>query len=200
MSSATTIHLVRHATYDLLDQGILAGRSSGWGLNEAGQAQAAALGGFFAARKPAAIVASPLERAQQTAFCIAAKCNLDVQSAPDLDEIDFGEWTGMSFADLHQHPGWQLYNARRSINTPPRGESMLAVQLRALRAVTRLTQQFPDSEVVAVTHADVIKALIAYALGMPLDMFQRLEIAPASRSPVIIGARFIRVLGVNLPL
>lgn len=197
--TATTIHLIRHATYDLLDRGILAGRTPGWSLNATGRAQAAALGQALAGRDLEAVIASPLERAQETAEAIAGPHGLALEIEPGLNEVDFGAWSGTPFATLHQQPGWQTFNVRRSVAAPPGGETMLAVQLRALEAVMTLVERFPDAEIVAVSHADVIKALLAHALGTPLDMFQRIEIAPASRSTLVIGSNFIRIMGVNLP-
>lgn len=201
MAAATTrILLIRHADYDLLDRGILAGRMSGWGLNEHGRAQSMALGKALACRTLAAVVASPLERAQETARAVAAPHHLEVQTEPGFDEVDFGGWTGCGFAELHQDSHWQVFNKFRGVAAPPGGEMMLAVQLRALAALLNLRDRFPNAEVAAVSHADVVKAVLAHALGMPIDLFQRLVIAPASRSILVLGEDFLRIEGVNLPV
>lgn len=199
MAAATRILLIRHAEYDLLDRGILAGRMSGWGLNERGRAQSKALGKALAGRTLAAVVASPLERARETACSIAAPHRLEVQIEPGLDEVDFGQWSGRGIAELHHDPAWRAFNRFRGVAAPPAGETMLAVQARALTVLVELRDRFPNAEVAAVSHADVIKAVLAHALGMPLDLFQRLVIGPASRSILVLGGDFLRVERVNLP-
>lgn len=200
MAAATRILLIRHADYDLLDRGILAGRMSGWGLNERGRAQSKALAEALAGRTLAAVVTSPLERARETACYIAAPHRLEVQIEPGLDEVDFGQWSGRSVAELHHDPAWQVFNRFRGVATPPAGETMLAVQARALAVLVRLRDRFPRAEVAAISHADVIKAVLAHALGMPLDLVPRIAIDPASRSVLVLGEDFLRVEGVNLPV
>lgn len=200
MAAATRILLIRHADYELLDRGILAGRMSGWGLNERGRAQSKALAEALAGRTLAAVVASPLERAQETARYIAAPHRLEVRIEPGLDEVDFGHWSGRPFAELHHDPAWPAFNRFRAVAAAPGGETMLAVQARALAVLVALRGRFPGAEVAAVSHADVIKAVLAHALGMPLDLFQRLVIAPASRSILVLGEDFLRIEGVNLPV
>jgi len=194
----TTIHLIRHASYDLLGR-VLAGRTPGHALNEAGRAEAERLAAALAPRPLAAVAASPLQRAQETASIIAAPHGLAVLEIPGLNEIDFGTWSGMTFDALHADPGWAEFNTLRATVPIPGGESMLAAQSRAVAAMVALAARFPNAEIAAVSHGDVIKALIAHALGAPLDLFQRIEIAPASRSVIALGPGAIRVLGVNLP-
>lgn len=197
MSSLTTIHLIRHASYDLLDR-VLAGRTEGHALNDVGRAEAARLAETLAARPLAAIVASPLQRAQETARIIAAPHRLDVLEIPDLNEIDFGDWSGMAFGALHDAPGWATFKACRATAPIPGGETMLAAQARAVAAMTALAVRFPGVEVAAISHGDIVKAVIAHALGAPIDLFPRFDIAPASRSVITLGQGAIRVLGVNL--
>jgi broad specificity phosphatase PhoE len=198
MSGATTFHLVRHASYDQLGRR-LAGRSPGHSLNEDGRAEAAALASAFSGRAIAAVVSSPLERARETAMPIAAAHGLPVAIEPDLNEIDFGDWTGMAFAELHGNPDWQRFNVFRSAVPIPGGESVLAVQARAVAAILRLRAAYPAGEVVAISHGDVVKAILFHFLGMPLDFLRRIEIAPASRSELVLHADDARVRAVNLP-
>ncbi len=195
----TVIHLIRHASYDLLGR-VLAGRIEGHALNEAGRAEAARLAETLAARPLAAIAASPLQRARETAAIIAAPHRLDVLEVPGLNEIDFGDWTGMAFETLHALPAWIAFNAFRATAPIPGGETMLAAQSRAVAALSALAARFPDAEVAAVSHGDIVKALVAHALGAPLDLFHRIEIEPASRSVIALEACAVRVLGVNLPI
>ena len=195
---AATFHLIRHASYDRLGRA-LTGREPGHALNAAGQAEAARLATTLQRRKLAAIVSSPIERAQETARIIAAPHGLDVLTEPGLTEIDFGAWTGMTFEELRDAPGWTAFNTFRSTAPIPGGETMLAVQARAVATVTRLAARYPGAELAAVSHGDIIKAILAHALGTPLDLLRRVEIGPASRSVIALEERDVRVLGVNLP-
>ncbi|MBV8455131.1 MAG: histidine phosphatase family protein [Acetobacteraceae bacterium] len=195
----TTFHLIRHTTYDLLGH-TLTGRSPGHRLNERGRAQAQALAEELAAHAIAAVVSSPLERTRETAEAIAKPHGLVVDIEPGLTEIDCGQWTGMSFEAMHGDPVWREFNTFRSTLCPPGGETMLAAQLRAMEVVMRLRERWPGQELVVVTHGDVVKVVLAHFLGVPLDLFQRIEISPASRSVVRLFATDVRVDGVNLPL
>ncbi len=178
---------------------MLAGRTTGHALDAIGRAEAVRLADALAGRPLAAIVASPLERAQETAAAIAGRHGMPVETDPALVEIDFGAWTGATLDSLHGTEAWRRYNAFRGTACSPDGEPMLAVQMRAVSAMVRLREAHPGAEVVLVSHADVIKAALAHFLAMPLDLFQRIEIAPASRSLVRLGADWVRVEAVNLP-
>ncbi|HEX5326286.1 MAG TPA: histidine phosphatase family protein [Acetobacteraceae bacterium] len=198
MAGRTTFHLIRHASYGLLGQ-VLAGRSSGHSLNTVGLAEAERLADGLARRPIVAVISSPLERAQETAAPIATRLGIEVQIDPDLNEIDFGAWTGRRFDVLHAAPEWQAFNVLRSATPIPGGETMLAAQARAVAAILGWRARWPQHELVVVSHGDVVKALLAYFLGVPIDLFRRLEIAPASRSIVSLGSVDVRVNGVNLP-
>ena len=195
---ATTIHLIRHASYDLLGR-VLAGRAPGHSLNPAGRAEAAQVATTLRNRPLAAILSSPIERARETARLIAAPHGLDVLTEPALTEIDFGAWTGKTFQELNEAPGWAAFNTFRGTAPTPGGETMLAAQARAVAALARLAACYPGAELAAVSHGDIIKAIIAHALGAPLDLFHRLTIDPASRSVVALAESDARVLAVNLP-
>lgn len=196
--TVTTLHLIRHASYALLGN-TLAGRSGDYALTAQGRAEAAALAATVFAGPTAEIVASPLRRARETAAPIAARAGLNVTIDPDLNEVDFGDWTGSTFATLHHRPDWQAFNRLRSLHAPPGGESMLAVQQRGIAAIMRICARCPDGAVAVVSHGDVIKAILAHLLGVPLDLFQRIEIAPASRSVVRIFPMDVRIDAINLP-
>ena len=196
---ATTLHLVRHAAHGLLGR-VLAGRMPGVPLNAEGVVQAAALADALAARPIRAVLSSPLQRAHDTAAPIAARHGLPVLTEAGLDELDFGAWTGKTFDTLAADPAWDAWNRCRSLAPAPGGETMVAAQARALAAVTRVRQAVPDGEAVLVGHSDVLKAVLAYLLGTPLDLLQRIELAPASRSVVVLWDGGGRVDGMNLPL
>ncbi len=193
----TVFHLVRHAEHDLLGR-VLTGRMPGVPLNERGRAQTFRLVRHFAGRAVAAVVSSPLQRAQETAAPIAGALGLEVAMDAGLDEIDFGDWTGMTFEALQGAPGWQAWNQFRGTAPTPGGETMLEALGRALHCLARWGQAVPDGEVVVVSHQDVLKAVLAHSLGVPLDLMQRIELGAGSCSVLrVFGDGETRVEGVN---
>lgn len=194
----TTLHLVRHAAHGQLGHA-LTGRTPGVHLSAEGRTQAALLADRFAKLPVAAVLSSPMERAQETAAPVAARLGLPVRTEPGLDEIDFGAWNGAAFDALEGSAEWLAWNRFRSFAPAPGGESMAAAQVRALGAVARLHRAYPDAELVAVSHCDVIKAVLAHFLGTPLDLFHRIEIGPASRSVLSLFQHDARIDAVNLP-
>lgn len=194
----TTLHLVRHAVHGEFGR-VLTGRAPGVHLTDEGRAQAAALSGRLAALPVTAVLSSQRERARETAGPIAARLGLDVRVEPALDEIDFGGWTGAAFDALEGQPGWRAWNRFRSTAVPPGGEAMLAAQARAVGVVGRLHREHPGDELVLVGHSDVLKSVLAHFLGVPLDLFHRIELGPASRSVLRLFEADARVDAVNLP-
>ncbi len=196
----TVFHLVRHAEHGLLGR-VLTGRMPGVSLNERGREQALLLARHFSACPIAAVVSSPLERAQETAEPIAAALSLEVTADAGLNEIDFGDWTGMAFEALQGSPAWQAWNRFRGTAPTPGGETMLEALARALRTLARLRLAYPNGAVVLVSHQDILKALLAHSLGMPLDLMHRLDLAPASRSVLqVFDDGGMQVKSVNLSL
>ena len=193
----TVFYLVRHAEHGLLGQ-VLTGRMPGVSLNEHGREQASRLARHFSGRPVVAVASSPLERAQETAGPIAASLGLDMATDTGLNEIDFGDWTGMAFAALQSSPAWQAWNQFRGTAPTPGGEAMLEALARALRSLARLQAAYPGGEVVLVSHQDVLRALLAHCLGAPLDLMHRIELAPASVSVLRYSADGgVRVDGMN---
>ncbi len=166
-------------------------------LSEEGHAQAARLADALAGVPLAAVISSPLERAQQTAAPIAARHNLMVQTDPAVNEIEFGAWTGCRFDEL-AGPEWDAWNQNRGVAPVPGGETMLAAQARAMAAVQRWAALYPAGEVAVVSHQDILKAVVALVLGVPLDLLHRFDLGPASRSVLRIGAGWARIEGINL--
>ena len=196
----TVFHLVRHAEHDLLGR-VLTGRMPGVSLNARGREQATALARYFAGSAVVAVVSGPLERAQETAGPIAAALGFAVETEAGLDEIDFGEWTGMAFGALQDAPGWRAWNQFRGTAPTPGGEMMVEALARGLRVLARLRQVYPGGEVMLVGHQDVLKALLAHSLGMPLDLMHRIELAPASWSVLKSSDEGgAQVTGLNLPV
>ncbi len=198
MESTTRFHLVRHGTHDLLGH-VLAGRMPGVSLSGTGRGEAETLATRFVALPIAAVISSPRPRALETAAPIAARLGLDILHETDLDEIDFGDWTGMSFETLRPLSEWQEFNRCRGLARVPSGETMLEAQARAMRAMMRLRRSWPGAELVVVSHGDVIKSILAYVVGSPLELMRRIEISPASRSVLVIGDEDARMEAVNLP-
>ena len=191
-----TLALIRHAAHALVGHTIV-GRSPGVHLNPEGVQQAQALARRLAGGALAALYTSPLERATQTAAAIGARLGLDARVAEELNEIDFGAWTGRTIAELDQIDAWRQFNIFRSSARIPDGETMVEVQARFLRLVERLTAAHQGQTVALVSHGDVIKAALAHYLGVHLDLFQRIEIAPASVSLVQLCPYGPKVLLVN---
>lgn len=194
----TLFHLVRHGQYGLIDRA-LGGRAPGHALSEAGRGEAGRVAGALRGRTVAAVVSSPVQRAQETAAPIAAALGLAVKTDEALVELDCGEWTGMTFDTLRDRPEWHRWNRFRSSAAIPGGETMLAVQARTVAALERLHAVHGEAEVVLVSHADVIKAALLHVLGAPLDHMGRLEVGPGSRSVVAWHDETARVLAANLP-
>ena len=166
-------------------------------LGEEGRAQAERLAVRLSRESVAAVQSSPLERARETAEPIARQFGLGVEVADAMNEIEVGEWSGTPFDELRDDPRWTLWNSARSVTRAPGGETMLEVQARTLAHMETLRARFADQGVVIVSHADVIKAALAYCLGLSLDGLQRFDIAPASLSTVVIGDWGAKVLSVN---
>ena len=198
----TVVLLIRHGKTPTTGQ-VLPGRAKGLHLSDEGQAQADEVAGRVAALAqgkrsgPAAVYASPLERTRETARPIAKALGLRVRSDRGLLECDFGEWTGARLADLAKKPEWATVQRYPSGFRFPGGESFLEMQTRMVSALSRLAALHPGQTVVAVSHADPIKAAVAQAAGTPLDLFQRLTVAPCSVSAIAYTGGGPFVLTVN---
>jgi broad specificity phosphatase PhoE len=172
--------LIRHALVDACGR-YLAGRQRGIHLNAGGRLQAAQLGRCLATIPLRAIYSSPMERAIETALAVAGN-GRSVTVAPDLNEIDFGQWTGVAFEELDARPEWRAFNASRSSTPIPGGERMANVQARAFRCVMDLHRHHPGEVIAIVSHGDVLRSIVARVIGTPLDKIGSFEIDPASIS------------------
>ena len=176
----------------------LPGRAPGLHLAEKGIQQAEAAGARIAALgKVKAIYASPMERTQETAAPIAKACKLRVRTHKGLIEADFGTWTGKNLSSLRKLPEWTTVQNYPSGFRFPRGESFPEMQTRMTGAITELVGKHPGETIVAVSHADTIKAAVADAAGTPLDLFQRIVISPCSVSAVMYTPTGPIVLAIN---
>ncbi len=179
----TTIVLVRHATTPATGHR-LGGWTPGVHLDDAGIAQARATAERLATLPIAAVYASPLERTQETAKHVAKVHGLRVRTRRAVGEVDYGDWTDRPLKELRREKLWKVIQTTPSRVTFPGGESIRGAQQRAVDALEGLATDHADDTIVVVSHADVIKAVLAHLLGMPLDTFQRLHVAPASVSVV----------------
>ena len=145
----------------------------------------------------AAVYSSPMERTRETSAPIARLRKLRVRGHPGLNECDFGSWTGKKLATLRRRKEWATVQRYPSGFRFPNGESFAEMQARALDAVHDLVARHPGQTIVAVSHADVIKAIVAAAAGTPLDLFQRIVISPCSVTAILYTEGGPIVLTVN---
>jgi probable phosphoglycerate mutase len=177
---------------------VLPGRAPGLHLSDTGRAQAeAAAARIGALKQVAAVYASPLERTRETAKPIARAVGQRVRVERGLLECDFGEWTGSKLEALRKRPEWQTIQRYPSGFRFPGGESFVQMQTRIGDALGRLVVAHPGETVVAVSHADPIKAALAQALGTHLDLFQRIVVSPCSISAIWYGPDGPAVLAAN---
>jgi probable phosphomutase (TIGR03848 family) len=183
----TTVILLRHGRTTANTGGVLAGWTPGVRLDEAGEAQVAAVGKRLAPVPLAAVVSSPLERCAQTAAAVVAGRDVEVQSDERLGEARYGDWTGRTIKELAKEPLWKVVQQHPSaaVFPGPEGEGLAQTQARAVAAVRAWNATLgPDAVWLACSHGDVIKAILADALGLHLDQFQRIVVDPASLSVV----------------
>jgi probable phosphoglycerate mutase len=175
----TTVLLIRHAETASMAT-TLAGRHGDIVLSAAGVRQAADLARELAAAPLTAVYSSPLRRARATADALAAHRNIEVAIEPDLIEIDFGEWTGLTFKELSRREDWRAYNAHRDCAGVPRGECPQAAADRIVRALARLHARHAGTVIAAVTHAELVRYAVLGARGLPLCDWAEVDVPPAS--------------------
>lgn len=178
--------LVRHGHTDAVGRRLV-GRLPGVHLTSSGLEQARQLVARLAGHDLAAVYASPLERAVETAEPLAASRGLPIRTCDGLTEIDFGAWTGLTFEALDRLPAWIRFNAARGSADVPGGESPLAVQARAVAAVEAIAARHPGATVAAISHADVIRSVILHYTGRPLDRIEEIGFPPAAMAALRIG-------------
>lgn len=189
--------LVRHGQTPTTGS-VLPGRAAGLHLAEAGTAQAEAVAERLGELdRVDAVYTSPLERTRETAKPIARARGLRARVERGLLECDFGEWTGRPLKDLGKLAEWTTVQRYPSGFRFPGGESFTEMQGRITGALARLVERHRGGVVVAVSHADPIKAAVASALGTHLDLFQRIAVSPCSISAVSYGTTGPMVLTVN---
>ncbi|KQQ03494.1 MULTISPECIES: histidine phosphatase family protein [unclassified Rathayibacter] len=199
-----TLLLVRHGRTTANTAGILAGRTAGVRLDDVGRQQAARTGERLAAVPLASVVSSPLERCRQTTrFVLDRQTGSPATSMEKgITECDYGEWQGRALRDLSKEPLWSVVQNQPSAVVFPGGEGLAAMQARAVGAIRRhdaavAAEHGPGAVWAAVSHGDTIKAILADALGMHLDLFQRITVGPASVSIIRYGDGRPEVVATN---
>lgn len=192
-----TLLLIRHATNDWVT-GRLAGWTPGVHLNNEGKQQAQALSHRLSHVTLAAIYSSPLERARETAEAVAAPHALPVQILETIGEVQYGDWTGGELKQLAKDALWTGIQHYPSGTRFPGGETLAETQRRAVATLDTLREQYTKKQIIAiVSHADVIKLVVAHYIGMHIDLFQRLVINPASLTALVFEAIGPRLVSFN---
>jgi broad specificity phosphatase PhoE len=193
----TKFLLIRHGAH-LLGAETIAGRSPGVNLSPLGERQVAEMIDRVAHLPIRAVYSSPVDRTIQTARPLAERLGLQVQVRETLSEVDYGDWTRKRLEEVRPLDRWRQWNSFRSGHRIPGGESMLDIQSRIVGEMLRLRAEHPDDACLAlVSHGDVIKAATAWFLGVPIDLFTRIEIGLASVTAIAIGDYGPWVLCVN---
>jgi probable phosphoglycerate mutase len=184
----TQILLIRHAVNDYVKTGRLAGWTPGVHLNDEGKAQAEALGKRLADAPIQHLYASPLERTMETAEAIRQfHPHLQIKHKEGIGEVRYGDWEGLEISRLTTRKMWRVVQEYPSRAYFPNGETMRGVQIRAVNAIEDLAAAHPHQMIAVVSHADLIKMVLAHFLGMHLDAFQRIVISPASISTLMLS-------------
>ena len=193
------LYLIRHGHTAWLAEHRLQGWLPGIPLDDEGRAQAQRLAEYLAGESLAAIYASPLERAVQTAEAIARPHDLPVQAVPRLGEIRMGKLEGLPLDEIAaQYPGlWEQYRAAPDSVHFPGGETIAEVQARAVSWVEEARQQHPQDTIAVVSHADVLKAILTHYLGMSLSHLHRLALTTGSLTTLDLTDKAVRLLGHN---
>ncbi len=195
----TIIYLIRHGHNDYVGKGKLAGRLKDVHLSEQGKAQAAALAEKLKNTNFTAIYASPLDRTMETATPIAAMQGLNVIARDGLLEIGYGKWEGQSLKALRRRKLWPVVQSTPSLARFPGGESFPEAQARVVAEIEALRSKHrsPKARIACIFHSDPIKLILAYYAGIPLDLFQRLVIEPASVSILALDTKHVHILCIN---
>jgi len=198
MSQSTTILLIRHGSNPKVGIG-LTGWLPGVSLDEKGRQQAERLAAELADAPLTAVYSSPLERAMETAAPLARRKKLEVSPDPAFGEVRFGEWQGKDFAEIGRDAEWQKFNDFRSGTRAPGGELMLETQARMVAGLLNISARHRGETVAIFSHADAIKSVLCWLLGIPLDFHLRLEILPASVSTIVLSDEGVpRVISINI--
>lgn len=192
----TTFFLVRHAVTEHTGKK-LSGWMEGISLTEQGREQAEQVAEGLADKSFDAIYSSPIARTLETADAIAKRHEVSVQTRRDLGEVEYGGWTNRPLRTLMRTKLWTTVQRWPSAARFPDGETLREVQVRALTEIEKIAAEHPKGKVCCVSHGDVIKLVLAHYLGVHIDLFQRIVIAPASVSVFSLSDRGPTILSMN---
>ncbi len=193
-----TILLIRHGENEYVAKGRLAGRLHGVHLNETGLKQAEAIAELLAKTPIKAVYSSPLERCMETSQPLAEKLNLVVIPREGLLEIDFGDWQNKTLKQLRRRKLWKVVQSNPARMKFPEGETFASAQVRITNELESLSKKHNPKDLIACfSHSDIIRLALAYYLGTPLDLFQRIAVSPASINTIHLGDFGARVIHVN---
>jgi len=194
----TIIVLLRHGENDWVKKQRLAGWLPGVHLNENGHQQAQAAAERLASLPVKGLYSSPVTRCLETAEYVAQTFDLEINHLEEIGEVHYGAWEGKKIKNLAKKPLWKTVQFFPSRMRFPQGEALREVQFRMVQALERLSEQHHEETIVAVSHADAIKLVLAFYLGVHIDLFQRISVSPASVSVLYLAENgAMRVLRVN---
>jgi probable phosphoglycerate mutase len=194
----TTILLIRHGENEYVAKGRLAGRLPSVHLNENGKQQAEAVAKAFAKAPIKAVYSSPMERCMETARPLATGLDLEVMPRNGLLEVDFGEWQDKTLKQLRRRKLWKVVQGNPARMRFPSGETFANAQQRIVQELETLAQEHRPKDLIACfSHSDLIKLALSYYLGQPIDLFQRIMIAPASISTLHLGEMGAQIININ---
>lgn len=188
--------MVRHATCAHIDDTLL-GRAVDAPLDAGGERQAEALAARLRSEAPLRVECSPRRRTLQTAQAIADGAHCEMRIAPPLDELDFGEWSGRTFAQLERDHGWRRWNEDRDQARTPAGIGIAMLQASVNHYLATLAGTCRGATLVLVTHAEIIRSIVLHCLGAPASDYPRFAIDPASITRLSFDANGARVETVN---
>jgi len=192
------ILLVRHGENEYVAKGRLAGRLPGVHLNDRGSQQAEALAQALSKAPIKAVYSSPMERCMETAQPLATALSKEVIPQDGLLEVDFGGWQDKTLKQLRRRKLWKVVQSNPSRMRFPEGETFANAQQRIVQTLETLCHQHGSNDLIACfSHSDLIKLALSYYLGQPLDLFQRIMIAPASISTLHLGETSAQIINVN---
>ena len=193
----TYLFLIRHGENEWTERGALAGRTPSVSLNEKGKEQAQQVAERLKDQPITAVYSSPLLRCLETARPLAAALNLPVSVEPGILEVDYGEWRGGELKELGKRPEWRLVQVYPGGFRFPGGETLREVQNRVITTLERIRTEHAGEVLAVYAHGDVLRTSMAYYLGMPLDLFQRIQISTASISLVAFHRFGPSILAMN---